>query len=419
MAAFEVGSARWGIGVVLKSVAVIASVVAVAWSAGGWGSDINSGAGTKLVNAARADVAAIVKAAPAERARLAAELAQKHGIEWIEALKRFRNPELIELERALLEQTDWRVQHRALLLAEKLGDVGVLPLAWRRLESETPRLRERAAITCLLLWDAKSAKSVAGGRAKESLAALAAKEQDEHVKQALAALQRRIDGKLAPRQVSDEHLVTLPEGLKLVPFLEGMDHLAEVAPGVTLKPDGSPGGASASTLPVVSKWMTPLLGLGQEEVPGVSLQPFANPRQNGTVFHTGHDVGACLDGAGLYAIADGVVRFVHTGSDMGTLFVVEHHLSKKELVNAVYMHGGTTVFVAVGDKVACGQLLGTMGVGFSIENGGHFAHLHFGLYPGAFNVLHDYGYKPAAQGLDDWLDPAKVLPQWIAATSRE
>jgi hypothetical protein len=53
---------------------------------------------------------------------------------------------------------------------------------------------------------------------------------------------------------------------------------------------------------------------------------------------------------------------------------------------------------------------------YSIENGGHFAHLHFGTYPGPFNVLHNYGYKPVTAGLADWLDPAKFLPQWIART---
>jgi murein DD-endopeptidase MepM/ murein hydrolase activator NlpD len=100
---------------------------------------------------------------------------------------------------------------------------------------------------------------------------------------------------------------------------------------------------------------------------------------------------------------------------MGTLLVVEHHRAAKELVNAVYMHGGLQVFVEAGEKVTAGQLLGTQGLSFSIENGGHFAHLHLGLYPGPFSLTHNYGYKPASAGLDDWLDPAKVLPEWIAA----
>ena len=56
--------------------------------------------------------------------------------------------------------------------------------------------------------------------------------------------------------------------------------------------------------------------------------------------------------------------------DMGTLLVVQHLLEDGRLVNAVYMHGGDTVFVKPGERVACGQLLGTMGLSFSAENGG-------------------------------------------------
>jgi len=380
---------------------------------GGWGAEQDAASAAKLIAAVRPKLAAIVAAKPAERAALAEALAKQDGLAAIEALKRFRNPELVEVARALLRHDDWRVQHRGLLLAEKLKDAGALPLAWELLAHAEPRLRERAAIACLMLWERKAAATVAGGKAKEALTARIAAESEFTVKQALLALERRIAGKLAPRAVAEEHLVKQDDGLLLVPFLDGMDKLAAVAPGVKLTPSGSPGGSSAEKLPVAASWNGPLLLWGNEVVPGLGLQPFANPRQDGTVFHTGQDVGGCIDGAGYYACADGIVRFVHAGSDMGTLIVVEHHRSKKELVNVVYMHGGTDVFVAVGDKVAAGQLLGTMGIGYSIENGGHFAHLHLGLYPGPFSVTHNYGYKPAAQGLDDWLDPAKALAEWI------
>ena len=69
-----------------------------------------------------------------------------------------------------------------------------------------------------------------------------------------------------------------------------------------------------------------------------------------------HDVGASLDGAGYYAPADGVVKLVHSGSDMGTLIVVQHHLGNKATVNGVYMHGGDTVFVKAGERVTCGSV---------------------------------------------------------------
>ena len=158
---------------------------------------------------------------------------------------------------------------------------------------------------------------------------------------------------------------------------------------------------------------TPLLGYGEEEVQGTSLQPFANLRGGGKTFHTGLDIGASLDGAGYYAAAAGVVRFIHSGSDMGTLMVVQHPLPGKRTVNAVYMHGGDVVFVEPGEKVVAGQLLGSMGESFSIENGGHYAHLHYGLYPGSFGETHNYGYRGVSAGLGDWYDPAHYLPVWI------
>jgi hypothetical protein len=55
-----------------------------------------------------------------------------------------------------------------------------------------------------------------------------------------------------------------------------------------------------------------------------------------------------------------------------------------------------------------------MGLGYSFENGGHFAHLHLGMYPGPFQPDHNYGYKHASEGLDDWLDPSVVLKDLVA-----
>jgi hypothetical protein len=189
-----------------------------------------------------------------------------------------------------------------------------------------------------------------------------------------------------------------------------------VAPGYAKKGVSQGGGGNAGKLGPAPRWTTPLLGFGEEEVKGTSLQPFANLRGNGTVYHTGLDVGSSLDGAGYYASADGYVRLVHSGSDMGTLIVLQHCYEPKKTVNAVYMHGGDTVFVKGGQKVEAGQLLGTMGMGYSIENGGHFAHLHFGMYPGSYSDGHNYGYKSVKAGLADWFDPAEFLPRWIERT---
>lgn len=363
-----------------------------------WGRDINAGLGPQMLRSVEPDLVAIVRAQPAVRAEPIKACVAAHGFERIEALKRFRNPELKDLFLALLDHPEWKVKHRALLALEYFGDPAAIEKAWPLLAHPQRRLREKAAITLIKLWD--------GRPALDDLEGLRKREPDFHVRRCLEALQRRIEGKLKPQKVYREVVRKQRNGLLLTPFVSG------------LKEKQTPRARSGSGRPPVAEcWTTPVLGsLGDEEVQGVSLQPFANLRQNGTVYHTGLDVGACLDGGGFYAAAAGVVRLIHTGSDMGTLIVVQHQLPGGEKINAVYMHGGDTVFVKAGDEVEAGQLLTTMGLSFSIENGGHFAHLHYGLYPGPFDLKHNYGYKPVKAGLADWYDPDPFLKRWIERT---
>jgi hypothetical protein len=385
-----------------------------------WGRDVNPGGGEKLAAAVHGELLAIVRTAPKERPAKAAELARKRANAAIEAWKRFRNPELRDLARACLDDPDWHVVHRGLHWLRALRDPELAREAWPLLEHPEPRLREKAALSCLESWDDAAAASLAGGHAKEALLERGARESDPYVKEALAALLRRMSGRLHPCDVAPEIALPAGDGLTWTPFLRGMSRLAQVAPGVQPVESGEPV-FSAAELPASSKWTAPLLAFGKEEVPGIHLQPFANLRKNDSLVHTGQDVGGCLDGAGLYAIGDGVVRYVATGSDCGTLIVVEHRCVAANAAadaapaqfTAVYMHAGGTVYVAAGDAVSCGQLLGTMGLSFSIENGGQFAHLHFGLYRGPFRVGHNYGYQPAAQELGSWLDPADALPKLL------
>ncbi|MCE9583016.1 MAG: HEAT repeat domain-containing protein [Planctomycetes bacterium] len=382
----------------------------------GWGADVNTGDGAPLMESVRADLVAIVHASEADRPALIRDFAEKKAPAAIEAVKRFRNPELKALFRELLKNPDWKIKHRALHALEYYNDTASIPAAWALLEDKEPRLVEKAAIFLLKVWDAGAAKDVAGGKAGEALGVIWSKQEDTQVRGALDALIKRVAGKLVPDKVSTEVVVKLDDGLLLTPFLDGMDKVKAAAPDYVAKPNMRTGGASASTLPPATRWAWPLLTWGKEEVNG-SLQPFANLRQNNTIYHTGQDVGCCFDGAGYYAVAEGIFKMVHTGSDMGTLIVVEHNAADSGLECALTMHGGDTVFVKTGDKVACGQLLGTMGLSYSIENGGHFAHLHFGMYPGAFVATHNYGYSAVSKGLADWHDPSKWLADAIDRTS--
>jgi len=396
-------------------VLLIALLVRAGVAAEPWGTDTNAGDGPKLLDVAAPELLRIIKASEPERPALIKAYAAGKAADQIEAVKRFRNAELHELFTALAVHENWKVRHRALYVLEFYNRPGDLALAFAALDHEEPRLREKAAISAIKLWSAKHAGEI-DGNPKAIVAKRLDVETNPHVGAALAALKLRMAGKLTYREVYREHAHRRPDGLMVSPFLSGMHLVKKVAPGYTKKGVSESGGSSASKLPA-GPYTSPIILFGKEARSGLSLQPFANLRRNATTYHTGLDAGACLDGAGYYAIAPGVVRFVYSGSDMGTLIVVQHHLGDKRTVNAVYMHGGDTAFVKGGDKVASGQLIGTMGLGYSIENGGHYAHIHFGLYPGEFSTTHNYGYRSVKAGLSDWYDPMHFIPLWTDLTA--
>ncbi len=283
---------------------VVLLLATLAFAAGpvGWGGDINQGEGPKLIEGVRADLAAIVNADETDRAALVAEFVKTRGLKDIEAVKRFRNRELRPLFLALLEHEDWRVRHRALYALEYCGKPGDVRRAWALASHENVRMREKAVIATLKLWNPAVPKSAVEKRMAE--------ETDPHVRECLGALLRKVRKRLPVDRVYTEFVRTDPDGLKLTPFLSGMNNARTVAPGFAKKPVMKGGGGKASKGGAATRWTTPILGTGTEEVKGTSLQPFANLRGNGTIHHTGLDVGACLDGAGYYAIADGVVRLV-------------------------------------------------------------------------------------------------------------
>ncbi len=386
----------------------------------GWGDDVEDGAGPELIEWVRSDLAAIVRAPVAERPALVERFAKESAADAIEAVKRFRNPELRPLFHALLDHGDWHVVHRALLALERLDDETAFPRAWALLEHPEARLREKAAITCLRLWE-RAGRGVRKDAAAR-LDALRAREQEPCVRACLDALASRAAGTLRVEKVSDEVRVTGADGLVLTPFLHRMATAKEVAPEFVARYVERNGEGSAADLPPATRWTFPLLDYGREDLPPrMRLQPFGHPRNGGRTRHTGVDVGAFLDGAGLYACAQGVVKLVYTGSDMGTEIVVEHHagpsLSPDGLATVVYMHAADVVFVAAGDRVEAGQLLASMGLGHSFENGGHFAHLHLGMYRGPFRDGHNYGYEPASWDLADWLDPTATLRDLVARSA--
>ena len=75
---------------------------------------------------------------------------------------------------------------------------------------------------------------------------------------------------------------------------------------------------------------------------------------------------------------DGLVRSVAAGE-----IVLEHQIPRRDPIRAIYRHTGNVVFVEPGERVAPGQLLGTVGMSFTAENGAVFAHLAYSFGPPA------------------------------------
>jgi hypothetical protein len=133
----------------------------------GWGGDINQGEGPKLIEGVRADLVAIVKADEADRAALIGAFVEARGLKDIEAVKRFRNRELRPLFLALLAHEDWRVRHRALYALEYCGKPGDVRRAWALASHENARMREKAVISTLKLWNPAVSKSAVQDRLAE------------------------------------------------------------------------------------------------------------------------------------------------------------------------------------------------------------------------------------------------------------
>lgn len=98
-------------------------------------------------------------------------------------------------------------------------------------------------------------------------------------------------------------------------------------------------------------------------------------------FHNGIDLGNGGDtSTRVLAAADGVVVRSGWHNSFGNHVIITHNFDG-EIFTTVYAHMFQTPFVSVGQSVAQGQVLGTMG-----NTGNSFgAHLHFEIYVGHFN----------------------------------
>jgi murein DD-endopeptidase MepM/ murein hydrolase activator NlpD len=126
-------------------------------------------------------------------------------------------------------------------------------------------------------------------------------------------------------------------------------------------------------LPQFTRWP-----LGKEKFWISSFFGMRYDRARGRKFHYGLDL-AARKGTRVHTVAGGVVKEAGSFAGYGNMVLVQHtHRYKTR-----YAHLNT-ILVKVGQKIAQGDLIGTVGnTGFVVRSGGGDAsHLHFEVYDG-------------------------------------
>ncbi len=128
--------------------------------------------------------------------------------------------------------------------------------------------------------------------------------------------------------------------------------------------------------------------------------------EEGDYFHVGEDSGFLLEGLPVHAMADGTVTLILYEQSWGCLVAVESRLKHFGTVTWFYAHLSRFIDVEVGQKVSTGDKIGDIGSQESAENGGYYAHLHWGAAKGPFASELIRGYAPDTLY---WYDPVTLV----------
>jgi|GEM_PF-599413 len=127
--------------------------------------------------------------------------------------------------------------------------------------------------------------------------------------------------------------------------------------------------------------------------------------------HLGQDY-AVKAGTLVTSIAEGKVVYSHLHpateekKNWGNVVIIAHKY-KGKLVFSLYGHLGERL-VELGTEVEKGQQIGTVGKGYTPENGNWEEHLHFAIFRGDFLGQVLPGYDPPGN-IKEWIDPMEFL----------
>ncbi|MBU1078617.1 MAG: peptidoglycan DD-metalloendopeptidase family protein [Spirochaetes bacterium] len=144
----------------------------------------------------------------------------------------------------------------------------------------------------------------------------------------------------------------------------------------------------SADLPIADSFTAPVIRYDEDFI-------FKGPRisfgAGESIKHTGDDCGWFREGSSVFAIGKGIVRLVHHSPDWGFLMVIEHRMKDGGYISSIYGHLSQEIYIVPGDIVKKGEKIGTIGLSYSVENGGYGAHLHFGISKGPWlKSKHNY-----------------------------
>ncbi len=165
-------------------------------------------------------------------------------------------------------------------------------------------------------------------------------------------------------------------------------------------------------LPNASHRATPL-SFGLWVSPDPNNNPI-DPPERFSGYHVGEDfevsAGELNGDVPVYAICDGEVAYSGFAGGYGGLIAQYCHLNG-QTVTVLYGHLAIDSLPAQGDYVEAGQSIALLGAARSYDTDGNRKHLHLGIHKGT--TLDFRGYVESIDELEEYVDPADVLPQAV------
>lgn len=287
---------------------------------------------------------------------------KEYGYIGIENLIRYHEEELKDVFISLLKHKNFYVQYKTLYALRRYHDIDLQILK--------PYLKS----TNLYLKDMALSFYTENGKKKDIpvLNRVLKNENNIYIKSSLEYLKNKWD-KSWTLLFPDFHYYWDKSNLKKVRYYKSGDSIENY------KQKYSQFYFKNENIPVADSFVPPIIGYLDEFIFKGRRISFG---VGGHKKHAGDDCGWFREGASVYAIGAGVIRLIHHSPDWGFLMVIEHKTIKGHYLCSIYGHLSKKIYKRAGDIVKKGEKIGTIGLSYSIENGGYGAHLHFGICKG-------------------------------------